>query len=112
MSWNFIYAEAPILRDRRKNFRVEWNSPAMICDCNGRFARPCIVSNFSNGGAKIVGLKPGTVPNEFILRISPHGRAHRCHVVWRSKDGLGVEFADNVNGTAEPTLSRRRKSVS
>jgi hypothetical protein len=99
------------LRERRRNFRVEWNSPAKIYDCNGHFARLCVVSNFSNGGAKIAGVEPSTVPDEFILRISPHGRAHRCFVAWRSKDGLGVEFADTAKGISEPAISRRRKSV-
>src|ERR1019366_5266735 len=77
------------MRERRKNFRVEWNSPAKIYDHDGRFARLCIVSNFSNGGAKIIGLERSTIPDEFILRISPRGRAQRCHVIRRSKEGLG-----------------------
>ncbi len=77
------------MRERRKNFRVEWNSAAKIYDRNGRFARRYIVSNFSNGGAKIVGVEPSTVPDEFILRISPHGRAQGCHVTWRSKEVWG-----------------------
>jgi len=77
------------MRERRKNFRVEWNSAAKMYDRDGRFARLCIVSNFSNGGAKIIGLEPSTVPDEFILRISPRGRAQRCHVIRRSKEGLG-----------------------
>ncbi len=100
------------MRERRKNFRVEWNSAGKIYDRNGRFARHCMVSNFSNGGAKIVGLKPDTVPDEFILRISPHGHDHRCRVAWRSKDGLGVEFIDGAKGASEPVVSRRRKSLS
>src|SRR5713226_1771191 len=99
------------MRERRKNFRVEWNSPAKIYDCKGHFALPCIVGNFSNGGARIAGVEPGTVPDEFILRISPHGRAHRCRVAWRSTDSLGVEFADTTKGAGEPALSRRRKSL-
>jgi PilZ domain len=98
------------MRERRQNFRVEWNSPAKIYDCNGRFARHCIVSNFSNGGAKIAGVEPATIPDEFILRISPHGRAHRCRVTWRAEDGLAVEFSNNANHTSEPAPSRRRKS--
>jgi hypothetical protein len=100
------------MRERRKNFRVEWNSAGKIYDHSGRFAQHCIVSNFSNGGAKIVGLDPSTVPDEFILRLSPHGHAHRCHVAWRSKDGLGVEFIDSTKGTNEPVIGRRRKSLS
>ncbi len=105
------------MRERRRNFRVEWNSAAAIYDCIGRFVRHCVVNNFSSGGAKITGVDPATVPDEFILRISPHSRTHRCHVIWRSKDGLGVEFADEPKvigepkGTGEPAPGRERKSV-
>jgi hypothetical protein len=84
------------MRERRKNFRVEWNSAAKIYGRDGRFAGRCIVSNFSNGGAKIIGLEPSTVPNEFILRMSPHSHAQRCHVIRRSKDGLAVEFTSSA----------------
>jgi hypothetical protein len=77
----------------------EWNSTAKIYAEEGRLALQCVVSNFSNGGAKIVAIEPQTIPNEFMLRISPHGRPHRCQVVWRSKDALGVQFveADQVS---------------
>ena len=106
------YSETANMREHRKNFRVKWNSPGTIYDRNGRFARRCVVSNFSNGGAKIVGLEPSIVPDEFILRISPHGHAHRCLVAWRSKDGLGVEFTDGAKATSERVIGRRRKSLS
>jgi PilZ domain len=98
------------MRERRKNFRVEWNSPGKIYDRNGRLAWPCIVSNFSNGGAKIVGVEPSKVPDNFILRISPHGRPYECHVIRRSKEGLGVEFTGNDIGMNEPEQRRRRKA--
>jgi len=98
------------MRERRKNFRVEWNSAAKIYDRDGRFVRQCTVRNFSNGGAKIIGLDPNTVPDEFILRISPHFRAMRCHVIRRSVDGFGVEFTGLANGTSEPALGQRQKS--
>ena len=97
------------MRERRKSFRVEWNSPAKIYDCSDRFARSCVVSNFSNGGAKIVGIEPATLPDEFILRITPHSPAHKCHVMWRSKDGVGVQFVDKSQGAAEPAPGRRKK---
>jgi hypothetical protein len=43
-------------RDRRKNFRVEWHSPATIYV--GALARRCTLWNFSNGGAKITSSEP------------------------------------------------------
>jgi hypothetical protein len=104
------YSKAANMSERRKHFRVEWNSPAKIYDRHGRFAGQCIVSDFSNGGAKITGLDPRTVPDAFILRISPHSRAQVCHVVRRSKDELGVQFTGEAKGTSEPALGRRRKS--
>ena len=99
------------MRERRKSFRVEWYSEAKIYDLEGRFARRCIVCNFSNGGAKIAGVEPAAIPDEFILRISPHGRAHRCHVIWRSEGAVGVEFSDNIKETGARPPSRRRKLV-
>jgi hypothetical protein len=55
---------------------------------------PCIVDNFSNGGAKISSVRPETVPDEFMLRITPHSPPRKCHVIWRSADALGVEFTE------------------
>jgi hypothetical protein len=101
--------EAALPRERRKNFRVEWNSTATLYDCNGRRARPCIVGNFSNGGAKISGIRPETIPDEFLLRLSPHSPTRKCRVVWRTEDALGAEFADRNAGN-EPALKRRDKS--
>ena len=100
------------MRERRKNFRVEWNSPGKMYHRNGRFARLCIVSNFSNGGARITGVEPGTVPDKFILRIFPHGRTRECHVTRRSKDGLEVEFAGDAKDIREPAIGRPQKRLS
>ena len=90
------------MRERRKNFRVEANSPAKIYDRHGHLSQHCIVRNFSNGGARIIGLESKKVPDDFILRITPHGRIHRCRVTWRSKDGIGVKFIDETKGYSEP----------
>ena len=96
------------MSERRKNFRVEWNSAARIYDLDGLFDRKCIVSNFSNGGARIMGLKPDSVPDAFILRISPNCRAQKCQVIWRTNDALGVEFTDSAKDVNE--LNRRQRS--
>jgi hypothetical protein len=89
-----------MLRERRKSFRVEWNSPATIH--YGEVTRPCILSNFSNTGAKITGLVPDTVPNEFTLRITPHGRERKCRVRWRYGEAIGVAFTDRIPSAEEP----------
>lgn len=86
-------------RDRRKNFRIEWNSPACLYDRNGRFGRACIVSNLSNGGARIVVAEPETVSDICVLRITSHSPLRKCHVVWRTKEAIGVQFAETSRRT-------------
>ena len=75
----------------------------MICDTEGDSERPCILSNFSNAGAKITGVRPATVPDEFMLRITPH-RMRKCRVLWRSSSSntLGVVFTDLFPSVEEP----------
>jgi hypothetical protein len=97
------------MRDRRKTFRVECSSPAKLY--YGRSVRECIVSNFSNGGAKIIGIEIATVPDEFLLRITPHSRPHRCRVAWRSEESMGVAFTDTPDRAGELALGRRRRVV-
>jgi hypothetical protein len=89
-------------RERRKNFRIEWNSPACLYDRNGRFGRACVVSNLSNGGARIIVAQPETVSDVCVLRITPHSPLRKCHVIWRTEQAIGVQFAET---------SRRTRSV-
>ena len=84
-------------RDRRKNFRVEWNVPATIYDVGRHLERPCILVDTSNGGAKIAGVRAHTIPDEFRLR-TPLGDRRSCRVIWRTEDTLGVEFTDHTDG--------------
>src|ERR1700716_1419157 len=96
-------------RERRKHFRVEWNSPATIYYLNHRVTRRCIVRNFSNGGAKIVGVKATTIPDEFLLRITPgQGRAHKCRVLWRSDDAMRVQFTDRIASADDAHVQKHR----
>src|SRR3954453_15725716 len=82
-------------RERRRNFRVEWNALATIHDPQRHLERPCILSNFSSGGSQITGIRAATVPNEFMLRITRHD-VRMCRAVWRTDDTVGVEFTGPV----------------
>jgi hypothetical protein len=94
-------------RDRRKNFRVVWNLPAPIYDVARHLERPCVLVDFSNGGANIAGVRAHTIPDEFRLR-TPLGDRRSCRVVWRTEDTLGVRFTDCIDGTVsssdQPTV--------
>src|SRR5579859_8307971 len=88
-------------RNKRKTFRVEWNQPATIYDLDRKLDRPCILSNFSNGGEQITGIRANTIPDEFMLQIGL-GDTRKCRVLWRTDDTLGAEFADCVHRDPGP----------
>jgi hypothetical protein len=90
-------------REGRKNFRVEWHAPASIY--YSQKVRTCILSDLSNGGAKITGVRTATIPDEFMMGLPPHGRIHKCRVVWRTDDALGIQFTDS--NTSPATESAR-----
>jgi hypothetical protein len=91
-------------RERRKNFRVEWNSAGEIELGDGGPARLCIVANLSNGGAKIGGVIAATLPDEFMLSLVPGVEpARKCRVTWRADNELGVRFAEAQVPTRKPS---------
>ena len=79
----------------------------MIYDCEGDWTKSCILSDFSNGGAKITAVSVSAVPDYFMLRIARGVKPRKCHVVWRSADALGLEFIDRGTVTQEPNKRRR-----
>ncbi len=102
--------------DRRRNYRVQWHSVAMISACDGDWSSPCVLSDFSNGGAKISGLNVKHIPDQFVLRMARGVRPRNCRVLWRRADALGVEFTDTSFGAGEavakPTTTPRGRSAS
>jgi hypothetical protein len=51
------------------------------------------MSDLSNGGANLTGVRANTIPDEFRLR-TPLGDRYACRVVWRTENALGVRFTD------------------
>jgi hypothetical protein len=90
----------PMRRERQKNSGAERNSAATIF--YGEWVRPCILSSLSNGGARITGVRAHTFPGEFMLRVAPHGRIHKCQLLWRTDEALGVRFVERDIGAATP----------
>ena len=92
------HLDRPRRRERRKHFRLGWHLPATIYDAGRHLERPCTLVDFSNGGAKLAGIRAYTIPDEFRLR-TPLGDRRSCRVIWRTEDTLGVEFTDHVMAT-------------
>ena len=92
--------------ERRNHPRVMWVSPATIVLGPGS-ERACIVSDLSNGGAKLIELSE-EVPDEFTLKLCPkRGPARACRVIWRAKRQAGVQFLKSF-----PTVRKRARRVS
>ncbi len=97
-------------RERRRNFRVEWTSPASIEPGDGRGRLNCVVINLSNGGARIACTEP--LPDEFTLRLTPgKGRPRASRVVWRRGQEIGVQFTDLVPPEVAPAKGRSAEPV-
>lgn len=52
----------------------------------------CVIRTMSIGGASLDVTSPTDIPDRFSLVFKTDGVRIPCHVVWRSKKRIGVEF--------------------
>jgi hypothetical protein len=102
-------------KERRKNFRVEWNTTGKIA-VSGRVICSCIISNLSNGGANISEVVSSEIPDRFELHFPEVIAPRLCRVSWRKDTELGVRFlvsakARQPRATAKDKKARRREPV-
>ena len=98
-------------RDRRKDIRVEWNSPGRFFNDGGsQSGRPCVVSNLSSSGAKIVLAANAVITDTFRLRITPHSPLRECMIVWRKGEAVGVQFVQPVE-QVQPVRGQRYRQA-
>jgi hypothetical protein len=78
--------------DKRKSVRRPLDCTAWIA----RQDKPlevCALADISDKGARLEVMDIDTIPDEFVLFLSPHGTPRRrCRVAWRSKNQIGVRF--------------------
>jgi hypothetical protein len=82
--------------ERRKSFRIQWNSEAIMSAYEGDWSAPCILSEFSADGARISGVIVSDAPDHFVLRMARGVKPRNCRVLWRSPEALGVGFTDHA----------------
>lgn len=71
--------------------------------CNGRILVgkntpliACSISDISETGARIALESAGTLPDTFMLLLTPNGGTRRhCHVIWREGLFVGVQFPES-----------------
>lgn len=77
----------------RKHKRKSLSYPAWIDFKGNPNPIRCRLEDASEGGAKLAVANAGSIPEQFLLRLSltcPYGKP--CVVRWRLSDCLGVQF--------------------
>jgi len=78
---------------KKRKARRSLNQPGWITLEGGFAARPCVVENLSDSGAKVTVEDNNTLPAKLRLAFSRDARGGRpCEVVWREGRTVGVKF--------------------
>ena len=79
--------------EKRKDHRKHLRYPAKIDIGDGQPPRPCLLSNVSASGARILLETSDELPDHFALLLAAeHGALRRCRVIWREGNQIGVSF--------------------
>jgi len=77
----------------RRAPRQSANSPAWIDAGNASALQRCTLVDVSEYGARLAGRGVELVPDKFTLLLSKAGHPrHRCSVIWKLNNEIGVEF--------------------
>jgi hypothetical protein len=80
-------------REHRRAERRKLGRPASIDVGDGSPLHPCVISDISATGAKLVALTAGSVPDQFdLLLAGASGPRRKANVMWRAGSSLGVRF--------------------
>jgi hypothetical protein len=81
-----------MLVNRRRSERRECKRVAKIQFGTGSLPRDCMITDVSDGGAKIIA-EYFDIPTEFTIIFST-GNPRQCRLAWRIGCELGAEFID------------------
>ena len=77
----------------RKKPRQHFHYAAKILTDKKGPPRPCLISDISEGGARLLLDNNDELPDRFMLLLSARGEARRrCRVIWRKDLAVGVAF--------------------
>ncbi len=79
--------------EKRKDHRQSLKYPAKIDMGDGTPHLPCILTDVSGSGARVIVEAPDKIPERFTLLLAAeHGTLRRCKVMWREENQLGLAF--------------------
>ena len=84
--------------DLRKKRRQPIRYGARILLDQRGSTKPCLISDISETGARLVTEQDEELPDKFILLLTPASQARRtCKLVWRNGKVIGVSFVNPTN---------------
>ncbi len=79
--------------EKRRSPRQDVCWKGLIHDDQGSIIAPCMMTDISAGGAKLVMEAGINVPDWFVLTMARNAGVQRnCEVVWRAATSIGVRF--------------------
>jgi len=81
--------------ESRKKPRRQFHYGASILTEPGKTPLECMISDVSEGGARLVLDEGEELPPRFVLLLTKEGSARRtCRVIWRNGSNVGVAFTN------------------
>ena len=106
--WGNRYTMAAAMADHRHSLRQKSLLRGIVYFDNNPCAIECILRDVSGQGAraKFVDMPP-TAADWLDLQIPIKGQRHRCRIVWRSEDELGLAFIDAAASDNRDPMAER-----
>lgn len=76
----------------RAHYRRSSGKPAYAVFMDQFCILPCVISNISHAGARLIFKSDVTIPSEFFLHVEEAGYKVRCHPIWSAGVECGVRF--------------------
>jgi PilZ domain len=78
--------------EKRQVSRTRMRKDAMLMSEHDSEGRRCVVSDITNGGARVHLRRPTQLPKTFSLTFDNFRSERICEVIWRTDDTVGVRF--------------------
>jgi hypothetical protein len=84
-----------VIQDSRAHPRLPTRLKGRLLSVDGRCNLTCIVTDLSEGGARVSTADCDLVPSHVFLLVEKTSDIFECEVRWRRADGVGFSFIDS-----------------
>ncbi|MBV9246986.1 MAG: PAS-domain containing protein [Methylobacteriaceae bacterium] len=96
------------MKERRRAQRVRALRSAKIIFNNRQSVIDCAIRNLSDEGGCLQLQSQAGVPDVFDLRVDGEKRVRPCHLIWQSRDKVGISFHDVSQDSAKKDEPKNR----